>query len=250
MRIEIVMAEFGESRFNNGDASLPGERLEPSLSSFFKHFPEATAKVYTDQPWLSTDRITFVRVDPPFDRKHGRFGNRANDWAQAHGLLQSQADVAIAIDSDLLVVSNRVRALIPLAMTFGLCMPVNGRHLVYRDARSDCDGGRVDDETAGASMCHCTALWAFGTKRGPSDRQLLEQYCEFIQYDAQANRGARGPLSLWRAQWETGITPYTLPSHYCVTGSNLWVPADDAIVLHVGHAEVVTKYSDLIARQR
>lgn len=244
--IELIFAEFGESRYNNGDAKLPLDRLEPSLSSFMKYFPEATATVYTDQDWPDTDRYRVAKVDPPFDRSHPRYGNRANDYYDAHGLLESSADVAIALDSDLVVVSDRVQDLIPLAQHFGLCMPVNGRHLVYRDARSDCDGGKVRDDTHGSAMCHCTALWAFSEETETGHRMLLEEYLVQIVDDAQRNTGARGPLSLWRAQWERRLAPYTLPSHYCVTGSNLWVPAEDAIVLHVGHQAVQTHYASLL----
>lgn len=247
MKLEIILAEFGPSRGNAGDSDLPADRLEPSLSSFLRYFPEATAKVYTDQPWKGRDRVEVCQVTvPTFNTKHPRYGWRENDYWCARGILESKADIAISVDSDLLIVSKRIRSLIPLAQKFGLCMPVNGRHLVYRDARSDCDGGRVDDETEGGGMCHCTALWAFETQGDGLHRHLLETYCDQIQLDALENKGARGPLSLWRAEWKTGISPYTLPSHYCVTGSNLWVPAADAIVLHVGHESVKQNYQSLI----
>lgn len=246
MTIEIILAEFGSSRFNNGDAALPTDRLEPSLSSFRKHFPEAQFTVYTDQDWPCSAGVRVVTVDPPFDRRHERYGNRANDWAQAWGLLQSKAEVAIAVDSDLLCVSDRVRDIIPIAKRFGLCMPVNGRHLLWRDARSQCDGGKVQDESRGSGMCHCTAFWAIGSRL---HRALLQEYCEQIVYDAEHGCGARGPLSLGRAQWKVGASPYTLPSHWCVTGSNLWIEPEHAIILHVGHKAVSDRYRELIASQ-
>lgn len=249
--IELIFAEFGESRANAGDASLPIARLEPSLSSFKKHFPEATVAVYTDQPWEDTDDYTVRRVDSPF-AKHPREGNRLNDYFQVIGLLDSYADVALAIDSDLMIVSKDVQAIVPLTINFGLCMPVNGRHLVWRDARSTCDGGPVNDPSLGMGMCHATALWAFSANnRTPSHTKLLEAYLEQIRDDAKANRGARGPLSLWRAEWKMCVSPYTLPVQWCVTGSNLGdsmagnrtVP----VILHVGHDAVRAHYADLIA---
>ena len=147
----------------------------------------------------------------------------------------------------MLIVSDRIRDVLPLTLQFGLCMPVNGRHLVYRDARSDSDGGPVGDGSHGSGMCNCTAFWSFRTNH-QLHRKLLAAYCQQMLEDAGSGKGARGPLSLWRAQWKTGIFPYTLPSHYCVTGSNLWVPAEHAICLHVGHDDVAQKYADLIAR--
>lgn len=244
--VSLILAEFGADRFNNGDGSLPVDRLEPSLSSFRKYFPEATAVVYTDQNWESREGVEVRKIDPPFERSHSRYGNRCNDWVQAIGLMESKTDVTIAVDSDLFCVSDRIRDLIPLSLRFGLCQPVNGRHMVYRDARSDCDGGKIADESHGSGMCHCTALWALGSGHEAA-KNLLHAYCDQMDDDARSNSGARGPLSLWRAQWQTGIFPYTLPSHYCVTGSNLWVPPDDAIVLHVGHATVREKYAALIS---
>ena len=253
MKIELCMAEFGETRGNSGDATLPVDRLEPSLSSFLRHFPEAPATVYTDQPWESTGRVRVVTVDPPFDRKHARYGNRANDLYEPIGMLESTADIAIGIDSDLLIVNESVRTLIPLVERFHLCAPSNGRHIVWRDARSPLDGGKVADPSGGCGMCHCTALMALDTKHQPS-RDLLSAYCGQIRADADTNRGARGPLSLWRASWRTGIAPYTLPREWCVTGSNLGdveaagrtVP----IVLHVGHQTVADHYRDLVEKWR
>ena len=78
----------------------------------------------------------------------------------------------------------------------------------------------------------------------------MQAYCDQIQKDCHWNTGARGPLSLWRATWNTGIYPYTLPREWCVTGSNLGdskvkgrtVP----IVLHAGHAAVETHYQELV----
>jgi hypothetical protein len=248
MKIEIVLSEFGQSRGNAGDSDLPSDRLEPSLSSFLKHFPEATATIYTDQPWKSRDRVTVAQVGPTFDR-HSRWGWRENDYWCARGILESRADIVLSIDSDLLIVSPDVRAIIPIVQRWKMAMPTNGRHICWRDAASDCDGGRIDDETLGCGTCHCTALWAWETSPGPH-RKLLESYCEQIQSDAIHNRGARGPLSLWRAEWATGITPYTLPREWCITGSNLGDVKKNGrtipIVLHVGHETVTQHYRELI----
>lgn len=238
MDIEIIFAEFGSNRGNAGDAKLPKDRLQPSMGSFKEHFPEARFTVYTDQPWKTEDATVKPSVCP-FDTRHDRYGWRCNDYFQAYGLITSTADVAIAMDSDLVVHDKRVRAIIPLAQKFGLCMPVNGRHLVWRDARSTCDGGPVADESLGMGMCQCTAFWAYNPKK-LSMYPLLDAYLKCIIRDAALGRGARGPLSFWRACWETGSFPYTLPIQWCVTGSNLDVP--EPVILHVGHDAVKEKF--------
>lgn len=248
--IEFILAEFGPDRGNNGDAKLPTHRLEPSISSFRKHFPEAKFTVYTDQDWESTDQYSVVNVDPPFDKSHPRYGNRCNDWAQPYGMLQSTADIAIGIDSDLLVVNPEVRTIIPLVMQFGMCIPVNGRHIVWRDAASDCDGGPVQDETHGMGTCLCTAFMAMQTYNDTS-REMMLSYRDRVIHDAQHGYGARGPLSLWRAMWDTGIFPFVLPTHWCVTGSNLWLAEDYKgkplpIILHAGHAATLDQYKRLL----
>ena len=49
----------------------------------------------TDQDWKPSPRCAVKKVDPPFDRSHGRYGWRANDYYVARGVLDSQADIAI-----------------------------------------------------------------------------------------------------------------------------------------------------------
>lgn len=249
--VEICLCEFGPSRGNNGDASLPVDRLEPSLSQFRRRFPDAAFTVWTDQPWMPRDGIETRRVEPLFSQAGSRYGNRMNDAFDAIALLQSTADIAIAVDSDLVVCSDAVRSIIPLALKFGLCMPSGGRHILWRDARSSCDGGPVSDDSLGCGMAHCTAFWAFHTRSEPH-RRLLEAYVEQIQEDARNNCGARGPLSFWRATWKTGIFPYTLPREWCITGSNLGDVAIDGrpvpIVLHSGHTAVDVHYRELIEK--
>lgn len=250
MRLEIILAEFGHSRNNAGGSTLPVDRLEPSLSSFLKHFPEATATVYTDQKWEGRDNVRVVTVEPPFSRNHARYGWRCNDFYQPHGILNSDADIAIAVDSDLLIASNAVRTIIPLVEAFGLCMPVNGRSLIWRDSMSDCDGGIVEDDTLGLGMCHCTAFIAANPKDERA-RTLLQAYCDQVKSDAKHDRGARGPLSFWRACHRTGLFPYTLPIEWCITGSNLGMSTYKGrtvpVILHAGHKEALTHYADVLS---
>lgn len=247
--IEFIFAEFGGNRSNEGDSTLDYEsRLDPSHSSFAKHFPDASFTLYTDKD-IEVEGVETVKVRPPFATSHYRYGWRANDWAQAYGLLQSEADIAIAIDSDLLIVNDKVTSIVALTERFGMCMPTNGRHIVWRDSKSECDGGDVSDDSLGCGLCHCTAFWALQTS-SDRHRMLLEEYLKTIQFDASENRGARGPLSLWRASWATGISPYTLPREWCITGSNLGEPiykgAPIPIILHAGHKDVLDHYKDII----
>lgn len=250
-RIEIVLAEFGSYRTNAGDAQLPAERLEPSLSSFLRWFPEASVAVYTDQDWESTDRYRVVKVKPPFEKDHPRYGNRCNDYYGPLGVAESKSDVAISVDSDLLIVNPDVRSIIPLVMHFGLCMPTNGRHIVWRDARSPLDGGAVDDKSRGCGMCHCTAFIACNQNdiRG---RSLLSDYAHQVYDDANYKQGARGPLSFWRASWKAMCFPCTLPREWCITGSNLGDAESSGrtvpIILHVGHETVREHYRELVEK--
>lgn len=246
MDVEIIFAEFGENRENAGGANLKG-RLEPSLSSFRKYFPEARFTVYTDQDW-TLDGVHVEQVKSPFGN-HPRKGWRDNDAFQVYGLLHSEAEIAIAVDSDLVIVNRNVRSLLALTEKFGLCMPVNGRHLVWKDAKSTCDGGPVHDGSLGMGMCHATALWSFCTQSS-LHRTLLEAYLRQIHCDAEGNRGARGPLSLWRAEWDTGVAPYTLPVQWCITSSNMgpvkYKNETEPVILHVGHPAIHEHYRELL----
>lgn len=227
MQVELCFAETGTHRTNAGDAELPESRLEPSRSSFLRYFPEA---------WV-TD-LGERSVAPIFEESHPRYPWRFNDLYQAVGLLESKADFVIAIDSDLVVVSEDVRTILPLAEAFGLCLPVNGRHFVYRDAQSTCDGGELDDPTEGMGMALATGLWAFDTQHYRA-RALLEEYVAQMQ-----TRPCRGPLALWRAQYATGIHAYALPPQWLVTGN--MPKLEHPIVLHAGHTTVTDLYPELM----
>jgi hypothetical protein len=237
--IELIFAESGEVRTNAGDTVLPDDRLEPSLSSFLRHFPDAKVTVYTDQDWPSTDRYELRTVENPYG-DHPRAGHRFNDFYKAKGVLYSKSDTAIGIDSDLLVVSDDITALPHLAGMFGLCLPANGRWTVRRDALSDCDGGKLDNEPFGSSLSHATGLWARGAHDPFGERLLIAYLLEM------STRPCRGPLALWRAQNAAGISPTTLPPHWLVTGNMPLDHITDPIVLHAGHQNVLDHYAELI----
>lgn len=225
--VEIILAEFGVKRLSAGDVDLPDDRLEPALSSFGVHFPEATATVYTDQQWTIPD-VTCVQVDPPFRRDHPRYGWRANDYYKAIGLRNSKADVAIYVDADMVALGPQVRYILGLAASFGLCLPHNGRLIAGADAQSGCDGGPLPGRCA-YQAAYNGGFWAIG-KRRTDHVGLLEAYCDQIIDDAGARLGARGPLCMARAVANTGIYPYLLPFQWCVTTSSV------EMVKHVAEA--------------
>jgi len=247
--VELVMGVFGEERMNAGNGALPADPLDPTLASMRRFFPELTLTVYTD-----TGRdfdsggvpLTVRRVEPPFDRTHPRYGWRCANHYRAVGLLEARAEVAIYMDSDMQAVSARVRTLLPLARRFGLCLPANPRMLVAVDGLrgSDSDYREEEDESDGTGFAYNISPIAFATGDARM-RRLLETYRDQVR--------GRGTLAMWRAVWQTGLTPYLLPFQWCVCGPH--VGCGEEIVLHHGHRIVQDYYGDdplrrLLARVR
>lgn len=231
--VSIIMSEFGSVRKNAGDAHLPSDRLEPALSSARECFPEAQILAYTDGTWECPPEVPYQLVQPLFDRRHPRFGWRAHDFFQAQGLLDAATDVAIAIDTDMLVVSPAFKTLVPIAQRFGFCAPINSRNPVRSEFHA-VDGAPLDDRSQGNGTLTYTALFAFDTSN-PRARKLLERYRDLL-----LETPGRAPPLLWKASWETGVAPYILPPQWCVGGGHVGIGAE--IVLHVGHAAVRRHY--------
>jgi hypothetical protein len=239
--IELIMSEFGSARKNAGGRDFGGsDRLDPTLSSFRERVPDARVTLYTDSPYAAPG-VTVVRVDPPFDDSHPRYGWRAHDYYQAHGLLQSSGDVAIAMDSDMVIVSDSFLAIVELVRRFGFAAPANPRVQVQVDARLGVDSNYDldSDPTEGSGFAYNLTPLAFDTGNAPA-RAFLEVYCRLMK-----EQPGRAGLRLWQAALETGFNPYLLPYQWCVCrpgdvdSRHIW---NNAIVLHVGHPEVDPYY--------
>lgn len=239
MSINLVMAEFGEDRANAGDGDLKRfNRLDPTLSTMLKYFPDLKLTVYSDFD-INVDfsNVEIKKVKSIFDKNQRRYGNRCNDYYKVLGLLESKTEVAVCIDSDMSVCSIDVKALISLVNKFGVCMPPNPRLLVKIDGIKGADGnyGSDEDETFGTGFAYNMSPICFNTNNKRA-RELLEVYCSEMQLNP-----TRGPLAMWRAVWRTGINPYLLPFQWCVCKEHCAI--GNEIILHVGHSEI-KKYYD------
>lgn len=245
--IELVMAEFGAERLSAGDAILPAkDRLNPTLDSFRKHFPEAKVSLYTDCPaafaGVENSGVIVRHIqNPKFNAKHSRYGWRCNDYYSVMGLVESEADISIAMDADMMIVSDDVRAIIPLTSRFGMCIPANGRFIVRSDANA-VDGSDRDDESLLTG--HAYAMSPISVQQHcKRSRHLLTVYL-----DEMRRNPVRGPLAMWRAVWASFIHPYLLPPQWCVCSEQCGIGQE--IILHVGHKRVADWYVERIRASR
>lgn len=243
--IELILSEFGYFRQNaGGNNFLNTDRLEPTLSTFLKQFPYAKITLYTDfeykQSNINTD-IDIIKVKPPFDQAHPRYGWRSHDYYQAYGLIKSTADYAIAMDTDMKIVSDKFKSILKLSDYFGLCLPANPRLLIHVDGTKGTDSAYIenDDLTQGQGFAYNLTPIAFNTKHHKA-RELLELYCEKLKQMPQ-----RGCISLFEAACKLQFSPYMLPFQWCVCSprdldsKHIW---GNEIVLHVGHPDVYPYY--------
>lgn len=239
--VELVLAEFGLERSNAGKADLSGhERLHPTLGSFRELFPGAPVALYTDAD-IGGEGIEVRRVDPPFERDNPRYGWRASNYYQAKGLLDSQAEVAVAMDADMRIVSTEFGRILPLARRFGLCAPANSRVVVAVNARKGHDSGYdpSSDPTEGTGFAynHSPLAAAPDSVRA---RRFLESYLRL-----SIERPQRGTHLLWLAAWDSGVHPFLLPFNWCVCSPRTLKARHldgNEIVLHVGHPDVEPHY--------
>ena len=211
-------------------------------------FPTAKIIVYTDNAKLAEVfpdvELRLISIETtPFDLSNRRWGWHCCDYFQAKGLLDSSADVAISVDSDLVFYSEEVKSIVPIVKRFGICVPTNPRQMVKIDGiytrGNDGDYHIGEDESQGNILTY--DLWWMGyCTASKSGRLWLEEFCRLMESNPR-----RGPLQLSRASWNTGIYPYSMPKQWGVGSSD--VGCGNEIILHVGHTEVLEYYcKDLI----
>lgn len=235
LSIEFLFAEFGEQRTNAGGTVFhTGDRLNPSLSSLKKYFPNARYTVYTDFD-LKAEGVNIIRKASPFaDASHERHGYRTADYFKFVALTESEADFKCVLDSDMHVVSADIIALLHLTRRFGFCVPDNDRQLLRQDMRISFDTQQITDSSRGLGHSYNQSpmtLWK-NDERG----LLFYQKCTEIM----SKDPSRASLVMWKAAWETGYHPYILPKQWCLCTGNEGI--GDEVILHVGHPSIKNYY--------
>ena len=150
------------------------------MGSFSAYFPEASLTLYTDQtPRCRPPTVDLRLVRPPFSAAHDRYGWHCSDFYKVRGLLESSAEVAIAVDCDMYIVSDEVRTIIPLTQRFGLCIPANPRLLVKVDTAIGTDTDGKLDETRGCGFAVNSTPIAFFTRHRAA-RKFLQAFIREI----------------------------------------------------------------------
>lgn len=204
------------------------------FAEFNSKFPVPYANVRFFFPEASFIEMNQTGVKGPFDPNHPRYGWRMNDYWQMRGLLESPADIAIALDADMQIVSHDVRTIIPLVKKFGLCLTVNPRNLVRVDTLVGADSDQKLDETNGTGYALNSALIAFDTSNARA-RELLKEAASQMEINP-----VRAPLAYWRAIYKTGFFPCLLPPQWCVCGGDEGI--GNEIILHIGHESIRNHY--------
>ena len=248
MNIEIIFAEFGDRSKANQKWNSDIGRLDPTYSQIKKYIPEAKIICYTDDPSIGKKYDIEIKLidsdNTPFDKNYRegsgklKWGYHCCDYYQVQGLLDSKADIAISMDSDLMFASNEIRTLLPIINKFGICCPQNERQLVKNDGihtrGNDGDYHIGEDETRGNILTY--DLWWIGFKTNDKrGRKWLQEFQRLMKINPK-----RGPLQLSRAAWNTSIYPYSMPIQWGVGSGN--IGCGNEIILHVGHLNVQDHY--------
>ena len=243
MTLEFVFSEFGSRDQANQRWKNPLPRLDPTYSSVKQYFPEAKLILYTDRPEIKKDykdiEIKIIDVKAShFDKNNPRWGWHCCDYYQAFGLLNSTADIAISVDSDLMFTSNQVKSILPIIHKFGICVPTIERQLVKVDAiytRGNDGDYHIGEDKSQGNLLTYDLWWAGFNTKDSRARKYLEEFCRLMEINPK-----RAPLQMTRAAWNTGIYPYSMPQQWGV-GSG-YIGCKNEIILHVGHENVQDYY--------
>lgn len=233
--IEFCFSEFGENRVNAGGSNFEEEsRLDPSLSSLKKYFPNAQFTVYSDFE-INIEGVNLIKsLSPIPDKDHPRYLYRTADYFKFKSLLNSKADFACVIDSDMFIASPEFYTLVYLTKIFGFCASSNPRNLLKKDMSRSLDAFQITDLSSGLGHSYNQSpmtLW----KNNKLGIDFFEK-CTKIMEQAPS----RASLVMWKAAKELGSSPYLLPAEWCVCGEDIGI--GDEILLHVGHPTVAEFY--------
>ena len=244
MNVEFIFSEFGlRATANQPDSFTDEYRLDPTYSSVKKFFPEAKLTLYTDIEELGKNysdvEVKLVNIDEsPFTKSNHRWGWHCCDYYEAKGLLESTADVAISVDSDLMFVSSDVRTILPITKRFGVCVPTNERQMVKVDGiytRGNDGDYHLDEDESKGNLLTYDLWWCSFDVSDNRGRAWLSEFCRLMETNPR-----RAPLQMSRASWNTGIHPYSMPQQWGV-GSG-YIGCGNEIILHVGHTNVQDNY--------
>lgn len=236
--IEFIFSEFKEERVNAGGANLSHQnRLDPSLTTLRRFFPNAAYTVYSDFD-LKIDGVTLQKIEKPVLQNHKnnpRHFYHLADYYKFRGMLDSDADIAIAIDSDMFVFSEEIFSLIYLTKKFGFCVPNSSAQSINFEIMTSLDTIPVTDESHGfGTTVNITPLTLDTSSE--NGRKYYEACCSILEREP-----SRASIVMWKAAWETGLYPYLLPKEFCVCRGSEGI--GNEVILHVGHPSVAKYYN-------
>lgn len=233
--IEFCFSEFGENRVNAGGENFDSScRLDPSLTSLKKYFPNAKYTVYSDFSIDIPGVNVIESISPIPDKEHPRYLYRTADYFKFVSLTESTSDFKCAIDTDMLVFSPEIYILIYLTKTFGFCAPQNARNLLKKDMNISLDTFKIKDLSGGYGHSYNQSpmtLW----KDDINGNLFFKKCAEIMQREP-----SRASLVMWKAAHELGFSPYLLPAEWCVCSEDIGI--GNEILLHVGHPQVSEYY--------
>lgn len=235
--IEFIFSEFKEERVNAGGADLSHQsRLDPSLTTLRKYFPNAKYTVYSDFD-VQIDGVNLLKVvaTPLKDVNHPRHYYHLADYYKFKGMLNSEADISVAIDSDMFVWNEEIYRLIYLTHKFGFCAPNSSAQSMNFEIATSLDTVPVKDESHGyGTTVNITPITL--SKKSDEGEIYYKACCEIMEQEP-----SRASIVMWKAAWKTGKYPYLLPKEFCVCRGSEGI--GNEVILHVGHPTVAEYYN-------
>ncbi len=238
LSIEFIFSEFNEERVNAGGADLSHQlRLDPSLSTLKKFFPNAKYTVYSDFD-LNIDGVDLKKIETPVlqgKKDLKRHFYHLADYYKFKGMLDSKADIAVSIDSDMYILNENIYSLIYLTHKFGFCVPNSSAQSMNFEIATSLDTIPVTDESKGfGTTSNITPMTL--SKKSEAGKLFYEKCCKIMEKEP-----SRASIVMWKSAWESGVYPYFLPKEFCVCRGSEGI--GNEVILHVGHPTVAKFYN-------
>ena len=240
----FVIAAFGDRRKNV-------QRLVENIRQYF----DLPIYIITDNweniawkgDYFSAEKIYFEEVERIWPKGSYREGVRNSNYYKIKFAMNNHYSSLCLLDDDMFITNKNFIDGFDIAERFGVAVPLNPRvYIKYNSMGADVqqkDLDEINQTPLYAPSCNFSPFFVYPHHGYTTN--FLNRLLSELQFNT-----CRGTLAIWKASWQTGLTPVYLPEQWCVCGSNAEYIKNykkvlqgkeiviEPMMLHLGHKKV------------
>ena len=243
----FVIAAIGDRRKNI-------QRLVKNIRHYYNDIPieiittkDSNIGSYKnyDNPYMVQSNLHFVeRIWP---KGSYREGVRNSNYYKIKFAMNNHYSSLCLLDDDMFITNKNFIDGFDIAERFGVAVPLNPRvYIKYNAMGTDVqqkDLDEINQTPLYAPSCNFSPFFVYPHHGYTTN--FLNRLLSELQFNT-----CRGTLAIWKASWQTGLTPVYLPEQWCVCGSNAEYIKNykkvlqgkeiviEPMMLHLGHKKV------------